>query len=374
MLGPGSGGRVQVRFSGHDPVVLRSLAGQTQRIFDENSQSLGVRTDWHQPEMMLRPKVLEVQARRNGLTRTDIAQALRGGFQGRVVGFFRQPGGTAAGVFPQEARLLPIMARPPLAERSDVDQINNMQIWSPVAGRMIPLSQVVSGFEMAWEDPLIIRRDRMPTITVLADARSVLPSQLMNAVRKKIEDIKLAPGYRREWGGEYEDSNRSRASLARQIPGALLVMVFIVVCLFNSFRATAVVCMVVPLAIIGATLGLWITNNSFGFMPLLGLLSLGGEQIKNSVVLVEEIHIQMESGKQPYPAILAAGVNRLRPVFLVVVTTVLGMIPLLLDPFFAGMAAVIMFGLAFACILTMIIVPVLYAVIFRVRIPETSEA
>ena len=324
--------------------------------------------------MVLRPKVLEVQARRNGLTRTDIPQSLRGGFQGRVVGFFRQPGGTAAGVFPQEVRLLPIMARPPLAERSDVDQINNMQIWSPVAGRMIPLSQVVSGVEMAWEDPLIIRRDRMPTITVLADARSVLPSQLMNAVRKKIEDIKLPPGYWREWGGEYEDSNRSRTSLARQIPGALLVMVFIVVCLFNSFRATAVVWMVVPLAIIGATLGLWITNNSFGFMPLLGLLSLGGEQIKNSVVLVEEIHIQMQSGKQPYPAILAAGVNRLRPVFLVVVTTVLGMIPLLLDPFFAGMAAVIMFGLAFACVLTMIIVPVLYAVIFRVRIPETSAA
>ena len=374
MLGPGSGGRVQVRFSGHDSAVLRSLAGQAQKIFDENSQSVGVRTDWHEPEIVLQPKVLEVQARRNGLTRTDIAQALQRGFHGRVVGFFRQPGGTAAGVFPQESRLLPIIARPPLAERGNVDEINNLQIWSPVAGRMIPLSQVVSGVEMAWENSLIIRRDRMPTITVLADARSVLPSQLMNAVRKKIEDIKLPPGYWREWGGEYEDSNRSRTSLARQIPGALLVMVFIVVCLFNSFRATAVVWMVVPLAIIGATLGLWITNNSFGFMPLLGLLSLGGEQIKNSVVLVEEIHIQMQSGKQPYPAILAAGVNRLRPVFLVVVTTVLGMIPLLLDPFFAGMAAVIMFGLAFACVLTMIIVPVLYAVIFRVRIPETSAA
>jgi multidrug efflux pump subunit AcrB len=373
MLGPGSGGRVQVRLTGHDPAVLHSLAGQAQKILDENSQSVGVRTDWHQPEMVLQPKVLEVQARRSGLTRADIAQALQGGFQGRVVGFFRQPGGTAAGVFPQEARLLPIIARPPLAERSDVDQINNMQIWSPVAGRMIPLSQVASGVEMAWEDPLIIRRDRMPTITVLADARSVLPSQLMNAVRKKIEDIKLPPGYRREWGGEYEDSNRSRASLGRQIPGALLVMVFIVVCLFNSFRATAVVWMVVPLAIIGATAGLWITNNSFGFMPLLGLLSLGGEQIKNSVVLVEEIHIQMQSGKEIYPAILVAGVSRLRPVLLVVVTTVLGMIPLLLDPFFAGMAAVIMFGLAFASVLTMIVVPVLYAVIFRVRITETSE-
>ena len=113
-------------------------------------------------------------------------------------------------------------------------------------------------------------------------------------------------------------------------------MVFIVVCLFNSIRATAVICLAVPLAIIGATAGLLITNNPFGFMALLGLLALGGEQIKNSIVLVEEIYIQIDEGKEPYPAILQAGVSRLRPVLLVVVTTVLGMIPLLLDPFFAG--------------------------------------
>ena len=108
-------------------------------------------------------------------------------------------------------------------------------------------------------------------------------------------------------------------------------------------------------------------------MPLLGLLALGGEQIKNAVVLVEEIYLQEHQGKEPYPAILQAGVNRLRPVFLVVLTTVLGMIPLLMDPFFSGMAAVIMFGLAFACVLTMIVVPVLYAVIFRIRVPEIVE-
>jgi len=238
---------------------------------------------------------------------------------------------------------------------------------------MIPLSQVVSGVEMVWEDPIIMRRDRMPTVTVLADARTVLPSQLLGEVRQKIEDIKLPPGYKREWGGEYEDSNNARASLGEQIPGALLLMIFIVVCLFNSFRATAVICIAVPLGIVGATAGLLLTNNSFGFMPLLGLLALGGEQIKNAVVLVEEIYLQEHRGKEPYPAILQAGVNRLRPVFLVVLTTVLGMIPLLMDPFFSGMAAVIMFGLAFACVLTMIVVPVLYAVIFRIRVPETVE-
>jgi len=372
-LGPGSNGRVQVRFSGPDPATLRVLAGQAETIIQESGKAVGVRTDWRQPEKVVRPKVLELQAHRNGLTRVDVAQAVESGFEGRTVGFYREASGTGTGIFPQETRLLPIVARPPLAERADVDQINNMQIWSPVAGRMIPMSQVVSGVDVVWEDPIVMRRDRMSTITVLADGRGVLPSVLMNSVRTKIEQIKLPPGFSREWGGEYEDSNNARASLAEPLPAAMLGMIFIVVCLFNSFRATAVICLAVPLAIIGAVAGLLITNNPFGFMALLGLLSLGGEQVKNSVVLVEEIFLQIHQGKEPYAAILQAGVSRLRPVLLVVVTTVLGMIPLLLDPFFSNMAAVIMFGLAFAAVLTMIVVPVLYAMFFRVRVPETVE-
>ena len=373
-LGPGSNGRVQVRFSGPDPATLRALAQQAQGIIEDSGEAVGVRTDWRQREKVVRPKVLELQARRNGLTRVDVAQAVESGFEGRTVGFYREPGGAGTGVFPQETRLLPIIARPPLAERSNVDEINNMQIWSPVAGRMIPLSQVASGVEVTWEDPIVMRRDRMPTITVLADGRGVLPSVLLNSVREKIEQIKLPPGYTREWGGEYEDSNNARASLAEPLPAAVLGMVFIVVCLFNSFRATAVICLAVPLAIIGAVAGLLITNNPFGFMALLGLLSLGGEQVKNSVVLVEEIFLQIHQGKEPYAAILQAGVSRLRPVLLVVLTTVLGMIPLLLDPFFSNMAAVIMFGLAFAAVLTMIVVPVLYAIFFRIPVPDTELA
>ena len=127
------------------------------------------------------------------------------------------------------------------------------------------------------------------------------------------------------------------------------------------------VCLTVPLAIIGVTAGLLLTKQPFGFMALLGVIALAGEQIKNSIVLVDEVYTQLDEGKPPYTALLEAGVSRLRPVLLVAVTTVLGMIPLLQDPFFAAMAVTIMFGLAFACVLTMIVVPVLYAIFFRVR-------
>lgn len=372
LLGPGSGGRVQVRFRGPDHATLRQLAGQAERIFDDDGGAIGVRNDWRQREKVIRPELLELQARRNGITRVDVAEALESGFEGRAVGFYREPGSVGGGVFPRETRLLPIVARPPLRERSDVAVIPSMQIWSPAARRMIPLSQVVSGFEMDWEDPIVVRRNRNPTITVHADPRSGLPSHLLNRVRPQLEAIKLPPGYSLEWGGEYEDSQEARAALAKPLPGALVLMVFIVVCLFNSIRSTLVICLAVPLAIIGVTAGLLITRQPFGFMALLGVIALAGEQIKNSIVLVDEVYTQLDEGKTPYLALLDAGVSRLRPVLLVAVTTVLGMIPLLQDPFFVAMAATIMFGLAFACVLTMIVVPVLYAVFFRVR--ETVPA
>ena len=366
LLGPGSGGRVQVRFSGPDPARLREIAGQAQKIFDEDGGAMGVRSDWREPVKVIQPTLLDLQANRNGITRAEVSQALQASFEGRVVGFYREPGSAGSGTFPQETRLLPIVVRPPLDERTDVDMIRSLQIWSPAAGKMIPMSQVVSGVDVGWEDPVVMRRNRRPTLTVHADPRAGLPSHLLNRVQPKIEKIALPPGYSREWGGEDEDSREARAALAKPLPAALLLMVFIVVCLFNSIRSTLVICLAVPLAIIGVTGGLMLTRQPFGFMALLGVIALGGEQIKNSIVLVDEIYTQLGEGKAPYPAVLDASVSRLRPVLLVAVTTVLGMIPLLQDPFFVAMAATIMFGLAFACVLTMIVVPVLYSIFFKV--------
>jgi multidrug efflux pump subunit AcrB len=359
---------VQARFSGPDPAVLRGLAATARGIIEDDGRALCVRDDWRQPEKVIRPLIQEVAARAAGLTRVEIAHALETSLEGRTVGIFREPGGSGGGLFPQEARLLPIIARPPIEERSEPAAIADLQIWSPVAQRMIPMGQVVSGAEVAWEDPVVGRRDRVETITVHADPRVGLPSELLARVKPEIEAIELPEGYRLEWGGEFEDSGRARAALAEPLPATVVVMVFIVLCIFNSVRATLSICLTVPLIIIGITAGMLITNAAFGFMALLGAIALAGEQIKNAIVLVDEFGTQLELGKSPYDALVDGAVSRLRPVLLVVVTTVLGMIPLLTDPFFSAMAVTIMFGLAFAAVLTMLVVPSLYSILFRIDV------
>ena len=367
LLGPGSGGRIQARFSGPDPAVLRNLGDQAKRVLEDDGGAVCVRHDWGEREKVIRPDLLQLQARRNGITRVEVAQALQTSFEGRVVGFYREPGGAGTGVYPQETRLLPIVARPPAEERKDIHVIHSLQIWSPVAGRMIPLSQVTSGAEVAWEDPIVVRNNRFPTLTVHADPRSELPSRLFQRVRSKIEEIELPEGYAFEWGGEYEDSRDARAALARPLPYVAALMVFIVVCLFNSFRITVLIWLIMPLAIIGVTMGLLLTGFPFGFMALLGVLALGGELIKNQIVVLSKILTEIDKGKTPYQAILDGGVTKSRPVCMVVLTTVLGMIPLLTDPFFGAMAVCVMFGLSFAAVLSLVVTPVLFAIFFNVH-------
>jgi len=367
LLGPGQGGRIQARFRGPDPAVLRQLGDEAKSIIEADGGAVCVRGNWRQPEKVIRPALLEQQARRNGITRAEVAQALQSSFEGRPVGFYREPGSAGAGVYPQETRRLPIVVRPPAAERGDVGLINSLQIWSPVARRMIPLNQVTSGADVVWEDPIVARRDRFTTLTVHADPRTGLPSQLFGRVRAPIEQIKLPPGYSMEWGGEYEDSRDARAAVVRPLPFVLAIMVFIVVCLFNSFRTTLLIWLVMPLAIVGVVAGLLLTGFPFGFMAMLGTLALAGELIKNQIVVLSKIRTEIDQGKSRYQAILDGGVSKMRPVCMVVLTTVLGSIPLLADPFFGAMAVCIMFGLSFAAVLSLILTPVLYAMFYGVR-------
>jgi multidrug efflux pump subunit AcrB len=150
-------------------------------------------------------------------------------------------------------------------------------------------------------------------------------------------------------------------------------MVFIVVCLFNSIRTTLLIWLIMPLAIIGVTTGLLLTGMPFGFMALLGVLSLGGEQIKNQIVVMSKILTERDKGKTPYEAILDGGMSKMRPVCMVAITTVLGMIPLLSDPFFGAMAVCIMFGLSFAAFLSLIVTPVLFAIFFGIHEPSAAS-
>ena len=361
LLGPGEGGRIQVRFSGEDYNTLRSLAAQTMEILRADGGAKGIRIDSREPVATLRPQFSEAQARVTGITRTDLGRTLEAAFSGQRIGVYREGD-----------ELLPIMTRGPEAERADPDLIQDVQIFSPVANRFLPLRQIISGFTTELEDPIRMRRNRLPTITVHADQTAGLASTLLNRVREQIEAIPLPDGYRMEWGGEYEDSSKAKAALAGTLPAFLLMMVLIVICLFNSLRITLIIWLTVPLSIIGIVIGLLIFNQPFGFMALLGALSLSGMLIKNGIVLIDEINSQLASGKAAWNAVVDASVSRVRPVSMAVLTTVFGLIPLLFDVFFGAMAVTIVVGLLFASALTLFVVPVLYATFFKVRSEKES--
>jgi len=240
-----------------------------------------------------------------------------------------------------------------------------LQIYSPVADRDIPLRQVVSSFETVFENEIINRRDRKRTMTVYADPETGLASQLFARVRGPVEALELPTGYALEWGGEYEDSGKANEALASTIPVFVLAMILVTIVLFNSLRQPLIIWLCVPLAMIGVTVGLLSSGQPFGFMALLGFLSLMGMLIKNAIVLIDQINFETAEGKELKLAIIDAGASRLRPVAMAALTTALGMIPLLLDAFFVSMAVTIIGGLTFATVLTMVVVPVFYSIFYR---------
>ena len=182
----------------------------------------------------------------------------------------------------------------------------------------------------------------------------------------KIEAIELPPGYELEWRGEYYSSQKAQRSLAGILPLVFIGMVLIVVFLFDRLRQPLIIYLTVPLAAIGVTFGLLVTKQPFGFMALLGFLSLSGMLIKNAIVLIDATDDLIRSGTQAYEAVVMAGVSRARPVAMAALTTMLGMLPLFQDAFFIAMAVTIVFGLGFATILTLIVIPVLYSIFFKI--------
>ena len=360
VLGPGDPSKIQARLRGPDPDVLRRLAAKVREVMLDESTATDVLDDWRNRVPLVRPVIAEAQARNAGITRSDVARAMQAAFSGLKIGVYREGDD-----------LLPIVAWSPENERSDVSDLRDIQIWSPVARKAIPLTQVVLDFKTVSENYIVRRRNRLPCLTVKCDPKEGPAGDVFEKLRPKIEAIDLPTGYTLEWGGEYEDSGDAQAALTGKLPVVGLLMLLVVVFLFNSVRLPLVIFLTVPLAIIGVAAGLLLTDQPFGFMALLGFLSLSGMLIKNAIVLIDEINLQIREGKPQFLAIVDAGVSRVRPVSMAALTTVLGMVPLLTDAFFVAMAVTIMFGLAFATVLTMIVIPVLYACFYRVRPAQT---
>lgn len=353
-LGPGSSGKIQARLSGPDADELRRLANQVASIYRSDADAKAIRTDWRQRVKLVRAVLAEEQANLNGITRSMVAAAIQEGFEG-----------VTAGVYREDDLLLPIIVRASEAQRSDINSLSSLQIWSPVAQQMIPLRQVVRSFETVFEDEIIHRRDRKRTLTVYADPKTGIASDLFTRLRPQVEALPLPAGYSLEWGGEYEDSGNAQAGLASSIPTFIFAMILVTILLFNSLRQPLVIWLCVPLAVVGVSAGLLITGQPFGFMALLGFLSLMGMLIKNAIVLVDQINLELGEGKDMVPAIVDSGASRLRPVAMAALTTALGMIPLIFDAFFVSMAITIIGGLLFATVLTMVVLPVFYALVFR---------
>lgn len=358
-IGPPTIAKIEARFSGHDPQVLRNLASQAKQILEDDPTAINVMNNWRERAKVLQPQFNETAARRVGISKSDVDELLLATFKGKEVGVYRD--GTD---------LLPIVIRAPEDERRDLDNWQDIQIYSSTMQNYIPLAQVVHDMPLAWEDSVIQRRDRKRTLTVMADPDlfgDETAAVVQARVQPLIEAIDLPPGYELSWGGEHEASGDAQEALFTSLPIGYLLMFVITVLLFSSTRKALVIWTTVPLSIIGVTLGLLLTNQPFSFMALLGMLSLTGMLIKNGVVLLEQVSAENENGKNPFEALFDASVSRVRPVAMAAVTTILGMIPLLFDEFFASMAVAIMFGLGFATLLTLIVVPVMYSLIMRIK-------
>jgi multidrug efflux pump subunit AcrB len=362
-FGPGGGAKIEARFSGPDAIVLRRLADRAGAIFRE-SGLVEVRSDWRQREPLIAPVIAQDRATAAGVSRQDIGDALAVATVGRRVGLYREGD-----------RLIPIVLRAPAAERDGVGGLQDRQVWSPAASAYVPMSEVVGAFRTDNENAIIRRRDKERTITAQAEPGGEMNTDAaFRAVRPKIEAMDLPDGYRLAWGGEHESATDAQASLARGLPVGFLAMLVITVALFARLRQPLIIWLCVPMAVCGVTVALLATGQPFGFMALLGFLSLSGMLIKNAIVLVDEIDTRIGDGHDRQAAVIEASVSRFTPVILASGTTILGMIPLLTDAFFSAMAVTIMGGLAFATALTLIAVPVLYATFFRIREEEGDEA
>jgi multidrug efflux pump subunit AcrB len=355
--------KIEARFSGPanaDPATLRRLAEEGATILRDSPYAKEVRTNWRERVQALVPRYNQERGRWARVSRDDLARTTRRASDGVVVGQYRQ-----------EDDLIPIVARNVEQERQQAaTTLEELQITPRLSTHAVPLSQVVDGIATPWEDPIVWRWDRRRSITVQCSPNGVTAPTLRDAVLPKFEAIKLPPGYRLDWDGEYWSAKQSQEALVPGIVPAVVIMLFILVALFNGFRPMLICVLVIPFVMIGITAGLLMTRTPFGFIALLGAMSLSGMMIKNAVVLLDEVNSNLGRGLAPYNAVVEAAVSRLSPVINAAGTTVLGVLPMLQDVFWVALAVTIFFGLIVGSMLTMVMVPVLYALFYGIRVPE----
>jgi multidrug efflux pump subunit AcrB len=355
-------GAVDIRVSGPDREVLVALADHASEAMAAVPGIANLRDDWENRVGRVIVDVDQYQARLAKVSSQETAGSLQLLFSGVNVSEFRE--GDLS---------LPIVARSDKSGRHRLDQVATTDIYSAARGASVPLLQIAD-FDVVWELGEVSRRDMTRTVTISANHPRLSADELVAAILPALEALELSEGYSIEVGGEVENSAKARAALFASVPTCGLLIVLLLVFQFNSLRKPLTIMLTIPLSLIGAALGLWITGASFGFAPLLGLLSLAGIIINNAIVLIDRIETQTLAGLTEHDAIIEAAAQRLRPILMTTLTTILGLMPLMFfgGSLWFGMSVVIAFGLGVGTLLTLGVVPVLYATLFRIATPPPT--
>ncbi|MDG5800609.1 efflux RND transporter permease subunit [Marinilabiliaceae bacterium ANBcel2] len=348
--------KIQAMFTGPDSDVLNSLALEAKQIMHQEPGAIFVNDDWGNRTKVLAPVYSPVKGQRLNITRSAMANSLAMSSNGMPVGLYFE-----------DNNRIPIVMKIDTNISDKPDQIESIPVWGRQSRNSVPLGQIVDEVTIESESYVINRYDGQRAIKVQCDpARDLTAPEVMDRIRADIENISMPRGYKMEWHGEYKSSNRANQALLENLPLALLLMVIIVIALFNNFKQPVIIFLIFPLAFIGIIAGFLLTRLNFGYLAITGGLGLIGMMIKNTVVLLDQVNIEIKSGKVPLIGLIRAAISRVRPVSMAALTTILGMFPLVFDDIFQSMAIAIMFGLLVGTLITLLVVPVLYALFYKV--------
>ena len=376
---------IEAQFNGPDPAVLHQLADSARRIMEQTPEVCLITTDWDHPIPVLRIDYDQAAARTLGLSRSDVSMSLL------AVG-----GGIPIGAFYEGIHKDNIYLKC-LDENGDpIDDLSNAQVFSTLPSlhglmteemmvklksgtiqkeEMVesllgstPLRQIVKSIRLDWEDPVIPRYNGQRSQRVqCSPVAGIETEKAWQIVSEQIERIPLPDGYSLQWQGEKNASTRSMKYLFKNFPLAIILMIAILIMLFKDYRKPAIIFCCIPLVVVGVVAVMLLTGKTFNFVAIVGTLGLIGMLIKNGIVLMDEITLQLGRGVEPIAALVDSAQSRLRPVMMASLTTILGMIPLLTDAMFGSLAASIMGGLLFGTIITLLFIPVLYALFFHIK-------
>lgn len=364
-LGPSDSNKIDVQIIGPDKDYIYNTALEIEEIFRNLEGTVEIKNDWENKITQIDVQIDQARAKRAGVTSADVARSLETFFSGRVVSEFREGDD-----------LIPIIIRGKAEDRYDISRIYGINVYSASRNVNVPLEQVAD-IHFSPQYARIARENLFRTVTIEAKNLNMTAEDMVPILQPEFDKIRerLPPAHRLEFDGVVKDSKESQASLNANLPLCLAAVMLVLIAQFNSLRRAGIVILTVPLILIGAVIGLLSVQANFGFMVILGLYALAGIIVNNAIVLIDRIEIERKEMQDQYEAIVEACMRRLRPIIMSTVTTILGLLPLILsqDALFFGMASALAFGLAIGTLLTLGVVPVLYSLFFNIRQPAAPK-